>query len=266
MILIDKPFVSEFLMKTIEENALPVIMTKTARQFGLKSGPHLLEEQHAIRKARTATDLTFYTTSENAIGWITRNLAFTGLSEKIDCFKNKAKFRSLLKPIYPDFYFSEIELDQIDALSVDRIPMPFIIKPNIGFFSMGVYKVAHADEWDRTKACIRSEMDRVKGLYPVEVLKTTTFIIEQCIEGEEYAVDAYFNAAGEPVILNILKHVFSSEADVSDRVYITSKVIVENHLDQFHRFLKTVGAATGGQKLSRACRTETRPSRHGDPH
>jgi hypothetical protein len=245
LILIDKPFVSEFLKKTIEENNLPVVMTDAARQFNLANGPHLLEEIQAVQNARIDTDLTIYTTSENAIDWIARNLAFTGLPEKIDLFKNKAKFRSLLKSVCADFFFRVIELGQLETLPVNRIPMPFIIKPNVGFFSMGVYKVTHADEWHRTIAAIRAEMERVKGLYPAEVLKTTTFIVEQCIEGEEFAVDAYFNAAGDPVILGIFKHVFASKTDVSDRIYITSKTIIEAHHEAFHGFLKTVGKLSG---------------------
>jgi hypothetical protein len=75
----------------------------------------------------------------------------------------------------------------------------------------------------------------------MEVLNTTSFIIEQCIEGEEFAVDAYFNATGEPVILNIYQHIFSSSEDVSDRIYISSKEIIESNIDQFSGFLKETG-------------------------
>lgn len=61
----------------------------------------------------------------------------------------------------------------------------------------------------------------------MQVLDTGKFIIEENIEGEEFAVDAYFNSKEKPVILNILKHIFSSENDVSDRVYFTSKSVME---------------------------------------
>ena len=72
-------------------------------------------------------------------------------------------------------------------------------------------------------------------------MDTRSFIVEQLINGEEYAFDAYFNSAGEPVILSILKHVFSSDYDVSDRVYITSKEILESNLDEFTDFARKIG-------------------------
>jgi hypothetical protein len=84
-------------------------------------------------------------------------------------------------------------------------------------------------------------MDKNKSAYPEAVLNTSSFIIEQCIEGDEYAFDAYFNANGEPVVLSILKHTFASETDVSDRVYTTSKEIIEENLADFTHFAGRVG-------------------------
>jgi hypothetical protein len=84
-------------------------------------------------------------------------------------------------------------------------------------------------------------MDKNKSAYPEVVLNTSSFIIEQCIEGDEYAFDAYFNASGEPVVLSILKHTFASETDVSDRVYTTSKEIIEENLADFADFAGKIG-------------------------
>ena len=241
MIFVDKPFVSDFLKETIRKNAFPVVKTEIARELGFNNGPNMLDEEDAIQKAESSENISIYTTSENSIGWIARHLSSTDLPEKIDLFKDKAKFRTLTKPMYPDFYFMKVHLDELENLSVENIPMPFIIKPAVGFFSMAVHKVSDPGEWEQTKKAIKSEILSVKDLYPMEVLNTTSFIIEQCIEGEEFAVDAYFNAAGEPVILNIYQHMFSSSEDVSDRIYISSKEIIESNIDQFSVFLKETG-------------------------
>ena len=241
MIIVDKPFVSDFLKKTIEENSFPVVKTENAVKLGFSKGSNILSEEDAIQKAKSAENNLIYTTSENSIGWIDKHLSFTDLPHKIDIFKNKVKFRTLIKTMYPDFYFREIQLDELDKLSVESIPVPFIIKPAVGFFSMGVYKVTTPNEWQKVKIALTSELLNAKDLYPSEVLNTTSFIIEQCIEGEEFAIDAYFTASGEPVILNIYKHVFSSSGDVSDRVYISSKEIIESNIDQFSEFLVEVG-------------------------
>lgn len=132
-------------------------------------------------------------------------------------------------------------LEELANLSIKDIPLPFIIKPTAGFFSMGVYKVSRYEEWELVIDSINKEIDVIKGLYPTEVLDTSSFIIEQCINGAEFAVDAYFDSDGEPIVLNILEHVFSSADDLSDRVYMTSKNIIENNLVEFTEFTRHVG-------------------------
>lgn len=240
MIILDKPFVSDLLINTIEENHFPVLKSEVSVKLGFQKGSSLMTEDEAVENARGSVNNLIYTTSENSIGWIADHLSFTDLPEKIDLFKNKVKFRCLTETLYPDFYFREVQLDELDNLSIENIPMPFIIKPTVGFFSMGVYKISTQKEWMEAKQNLFSELFNVRDLYPKEVLNSTSFIIEQCIEGEEFAFDAYFNDVGEPVILNVYKHFFSSSEDVSDRVYISSKEIIESNIEQFSEFLVNV--------------------------
>jgi hypothetical protein len=249
MILVDKPYLSDFLKETSREYGIPIVDTRAARDvsargntdFGLRAAGYLIPEEKAIARFRSEPKTRLYTTSENAIGWIAENLAFSGLPAKIDVFKNKTKFRKLMRPLLPDFYFREIAFADLDALAIETIPLPFIIKPNVGFFSLGVHKVSSHEEWKRVKAQIQSEVAQKDNLYPAEVLDTTDFIIEEVIEGEEFAFDAYFDEKGDAVIVGIYKHLFSSENDVSDRIYITSKEIIEKNLADFTNWLRKVG-------------------------
>jgi len=134
-----------------------------------------------------------------------------------------------------------VAYDDLPALDVTELPLPFIIKPAVGFFSMGVYRVDEAEQWPATAAQIQAEMTRIAGLYPLEVMDGGTFIIEQVIEGAEFAVDAYFDGQGQPVILNILRHEFSSAHDMSDRLYLTSAPIMRQHYGQFRQLLVDIG-------------------------
>ena len=109
-------------------------------------GLNILDEEKAIQQAKSSENIMIYTTSENSIGWIAKHLSFTKLPQKIELFKDKVKFRTLIKKMYPDFYFREIQLCELDDLPLENIPMPFIIKPAVGFFSMGVYKVTESPE------------------------------------------------------------------------------------------------------------------------
>jgi len=245
MFFIDKPYVSDFFKMTVRDNAIPVVGTDIAKKLGLYSGTKIISEDRAIEIARESDNLIVYTTSENSIGWITKHLAFINLPEKIALFKDKLKFRELIKSIFPNFYFKKVRVEDLKKVLFNEMPLPFIIKPTVGFMSMGVYKVSNLEEWTNTIDSIIAEIDQIKDLYPTEVLDTSSFIIEQCINGEEFAVDAYYNSIGKPVILSILKHTFSSETDVSDRVYISSKKIIESNLEEFTAFVGKIGNLAG---------------------
>lgn len=245
MFFVDKPYVSDFFKMTVRDNAIPVVGTDIAKKLGLYGGTKVISEDRAIEMARELDNLTIYTTSENSIGWISKHLAFINLPEKIALFKDKLKFRELIKSIFPNFYFKKVRLEDLKKVQFNEMPLPFIIKPTVGFMSMGVYKVSNLEEWTNTIDSIIAGIDQIKDLYPAEVLDTSSFIIEQCINGEEFAVDAYYNSIGEPVILNILKHTFSSDTDVSDRVYISSKEIIESNLEEFTDFVGKIGNLAG---------------------
>ena len=241
MFLIDKPYVSDFLKKTLLDHNIPVVGTDAAKAFDIKSNTQVLNEIEAIELAQQDDNLKIYTNSENTIGWIIKHLGASDFARNIDLFKDKFKFRELIRPIFPDFYFKGVSLAELEKLSIEEIPLPFIIKPTAGFFSMGVYKISSYSEWETVVDSIHTEIEEIKNLYPTEVLDTSSFIIEQCINGAEFAVDAYFDSDGEPVVLNILEHVFSSADDLSDRVYMTSKNIIENNLEEFTEFARKVG-------------------------
>lgn len=239
MILLAQPFISELLKATIRNNNLSAIDTDNVI---INSELELINETCYINNFNFESDKKLYSTSENAIGWILKNLNFTDYPEKINFFKNKFLFRTQINEFFPDFSFMEVNFDKINSIVLEHFSFPFIIKPNVGFFSMGVHKVLSLNDWGIVKTKIISEINQLQNVYPEEVLNTTSFIIEQYAEGTEYAFDAYFNDIGEPVVLGIMKHVFASEKDVSDRVYYTSKNVIKENLSKFDKFLKQIGS------------------------
>lgn len=241
MFFADEPYISDFFKSTVKDNDIPVVGTDIIKELNLYSGTRVVSKSEVIDLAGKAKNPLIYTTSENAIGWISENLTFTDLPDKIELFKNKFKFRELTQSLFSGFYFKKVHVEDLDKIEFSELPLPFIIKPTVGFFSMGVYKVSDSKEWLTTIDLIKTEMEQIKDLYPAEVLDASSFIIEQCIEGDEFAVDAYFNELGEPVILSILHHTFSSDTDVSDRVYTTSKNIIEKNIEEFTEFVRKIG-------------------------
>jgi len=236
LILLDKPYVSDFLLQTIVENKIPVVKTAVAEELITSENIHWISKKDAIDKY-TNSNSKLYTNSENSIGWISKNLNSTNLPQQIGVFKNKIHFREAIKTYFPNYFFEGIPFSELKTYTPEKLQFPIIIKPAVGFFSVGVHKIFSLNDWNATVEKVIHEVENLKEIYPKEVIDTTDFILEECIEGEEFAIDSYIDENGKPVILNILHHYFSSDADVSDRVYSTSKEIIENNYDKVFDFL-----------------------------
>jgi hypothetical protein len=244
MIIIDKPYVSDFLITTIKENNIQIISTTNAREMIKDESLSWISEKEARYIFDNNPETRVYTNSENSISWIEKNFSSSNLPTQINIFKNKIKFRELIKDSFPDYFFLGTKYGDLRKIVIEEIKFPFIIKPAVGFFSLAVHKVDDIHQWNRVLDKIETEIEQLKGIYPKEVVDITDFIFEEYIEGEEYAIDCYYDEKGEPVILNILHHIFSSESDVSDRIYSTSKEIMEKYSSVIQDFLITIGAKT----------------------
>lgn len=241
MIIAELPYVSDFLKKTVVYNQFDLIQTENTSQIFESLYPRKLNANKAIEAFKKNKNQKLFTNSENSIAWIIQNLSFTDLPRQIELFKNKVKFREFMQPLHPHYFFQEIDFKALSSVDIAAFPAQFVIKPAVGFFSMGVYMVNSHDEWPTIVAAIQTEIEQVKSIYPAEVFNHTKFIAEEIIEGDEYAFDAYYSASGEPVILNIFRHPFASGDDVSDRVYLTSKEVVTENLDRFTNWLAEIG-------------------------
>jgi hypothetical protein len=245
MIILDGPYISDFLLNTLQHNKIPVIHNEVAQEYAAGRDLNLLAKSQAIAQFNGNGYPLLYTNSENSIGWIENHLEHTHLPGQIKLFKNKVLFRYLLCDLYPGYFYKSVPVDSIDEVDISTFPLPFIIKPAVGFFSLGVYKIENVDDWQSTVGKIKKEIELIKDLYPPEVLHTGEFIVEECIEGDEFAIDCYFNQSGKLVILNIMKHIFASGTDVNDRVYITSKEIIEKYQPPLTAFLMEIGKRAG---------------------
>jgi len=244
MLLLDKPYISDFLRETAIRNALPVLDTPVSRG-ALGSCPCLTSGDEFLRLIRQGGSRRLYSNSENAIDWIGANLGFTEIPERVRLFKDKVAFREMLRPMYPEFVFRGVPLSELHTVDPADFAKPFVIKPAVGFFSLGVHVVESDAQWPDTVDAIRQEAQSIASQYPAQVLGLDMFIIEETISGEEFAVDVYWDEAGNPVILNILAHLFPDATSVNDRVYITSRAVVEPNLERFTKALEEMGRLAG---------------------
>lgn len=249
MILLDFPYVSDFLKETIVTNQIPVIATAEAKTIMHDQSVNWICEMEARESFKKNPLQKLYTNSENSISWVHKHLPNSPKAHLIEVFKNKYKFRELIKDAYPSYFFQKVSLDALEHVDVSRLSFPFIIKPSVGFFSLAVFKVDKPEDWKVTVSQIHETVSKIQDMYPSEVVDNTEFILESYIKGDEYAFDCYFDAEGNPVVLNILKHLFASESDVSDRVYCTSEEIFIEMYEPIVSFLKMVGSKVNLQNF-----------------
>ncbi len=233
MFILENPYVSKLLLETAEKNQFEVLDNSVAREY-----------DYNLNFVNDCCD-KIYSNSENSINWVLENMLNSNTARLINICKNKFEFRKALKSVFPKFFFTEIAFDNLDKVDISSFPEQFIIKPSVGFLSMGVHKVSSHSQWENVVEQLKSEAENFASNFPEAVLSSSSFIAEEIIKGDEFAVDAYYDENGKPVILNIFQHPFVSEDDVSDRAYISSKEIIEANLEQFEKVLTDIGNTLG---------------------
>ena len=248
MIVLDEPYVSEPLITWLVESQHSVLDNDMAQRI-VKQGRALNLTGADEAAERINAGERVYTNSENALSWIVENTANASLAHAIDLFKDKAAMRRALAALDPDLFFKTCSIDELFKLDFTRLETPFVLKPSVGFCSVGVYAIQNREDWEHALSDIKSNASSWHDLYPESVIGAGSFILEGYIEGTEYALDAYFDEQGHAHILNVLRHDFSSPDDTSDRMYVTSAAIVRENAAVFSAWLDRVNALVGARNF-----------------
>lgn len=248
MIVLDEPYVSEPLIDWLEASGHPVLDNAVSRCIAEEGhGLTLVDAAEATRRIDAGERV--YTNSENALAWIVENVSNAGLVRAIELFKDKAAMRRALAGLDPDLFFKTCSIDELFKLDFEHLPLPFVLKPSVGFCSVGVYAIHSREDWERALADIQKNASSWHDRYPESVIGSGSFILEGYLEGTEYALDAYFDENGAAHVLNVLRHDFSSPEDTSDRMYVTSAAIVRENGPAFAAWLDRVNALVGARNF-----------------
>ncbi|WP_147819988.1 ATP-grasp domain-containing protein [Salidesulfovibrio onnuriiensis] len=240
MIVLAPPYVSDILRASVERQGLAVLDTPEARAL---CGDEL---KYADAKTFAAgLGRRLYTNSESTLQDVFELFGHTDIPRMAHACKDKVRFRELTAAIFRDYWFTSGSLDELESMDADTLRFPLVVKPARGFFSMGVHCVDTAEDWLPVLEKLRTEIAAFNANYPADVVDAGRFIVEQAIDGDEYAMDVYWDNDGNAVLLNILKHIFASGDDVGDRLYLTSPEIIEAHLERFTRVMQDIGDACG---------------------
>lgn len=238
MIMLEEPFVSETLIAWLEDSRHPVLDNAMARRIAADRAIALCSENEAVRRIEDGERL--YTSSENALAWLAQHVKSEAITRPIEVFKDKALMRRVLAPLDPGFFFMTCSADELSSLDFSELKPPFVLKPSVGFCSVGVYAIADEGDWSAALADIEGNASSWQDMYPESVIGASEFVLEGYIEGTEYAIDAYWDADGKAHVLDVLRHDFASPSDTSDRMYCTSASIVSETAPRFAAWLDRV--------------------------
>ena len=233
MVILERPFASDMMVETLEKNGIPVLKNEMSQERVL-NGKVLSDNEFCEEYKKTGK---LYTVSENALGLIYDHIQDKLFLDGISIVKDKSAFRKICRDIYPDFFFKEVNINEMAQLNTDSIVFPCVIKPSVGFLSKGVFVVHNPEEYRKAVETLQQDFAKAGADFPEFVVGKSRFLIEEYIHGEEYAVDAYYDENENPVILNIFHHKFMDESDTSDRLYMTSKGLFDQYEEPFTRFL-----------------------------
>ena len=246
MYIIEKPFVSEYLIDAIINRDWVVLSNETIDTCGLEEDVlNLWSTEKATEYYLKQEFPLIYSNSELAVKWIVENLPQSNLTKYIKAFKDKFAFREMMKDMYPDFYFKSLEYLDINYIEKDELSFPLVIKPSVGFLNFGVRVVEEPDKWDAVVKTLHKEIATNKSKYDENVINSAIILIEEYIKGDDFSVDAYYDRNGVPVILNIFKRLYKDGDSVCEKLYITSASLMVQYMSKFTLFLNQLGEKLG---------------------
>jgi len=200
-------------------------------QFGVKL---LTENALAESNIQFNEDDKLYVPSQSALELVMARMNSPERLTHIQQLSDKYQCRDIMRPLFPDFFYATQPLADItpDMFAPNR---KYVIKPQKGFFSIGVKIIENPCKVMDLVAEMQSEL-AANGGFSESIFSHDTVIIEEFIEGEEYAVDMFYSATGEPIITNITYHPLPYKADYHHVLYYSNYRIFQHLYSQAETF------------------------------
>ncbi|MGB3639060.1 MAG: ATP-grasp domain-containing protein [Rivularia sp. (in: cyanobacteria)] len=177
---------------------------------------------------------------EASLSFILDNLPQQNL-DRVNAFKNKAIFRELVKELYPNLFYLELTREALQDFRFPESVETVVIKPSFGTTSIGIRTVDRQQEWEKAVNSVLKDIDIAKEHMNPTMLNDSSFLVEEYVEGDEFACDGFWDANGKTVITGIYQHPFASSLDVSDTLYYTSTKVVAETIEQTMQVLDHIG-------------------------
>lgn len=201
----------------------------------------ILSEQDLKERSFTFNETSIVAiTTESVIDAVKDNIIGVNKKRAITLLKDKVLFRETVAPFFPDFTFRKIAVDDLANCNISK---KMVVKPQKGFFATAVKIIDENSNLKTIAKVLKEELLEKGKLFSDAILSSTTLILEDYIDGEEYAVDMYYDNEGTPHILNIYAHPSPRHKEYLHMMYYTSRTIfnqLEEKVIQFYTNLNTI--------------------------
>jgi hypothetical protein len=123
--------------------------------------------------------------------------------------------------MYPQLYYNKININDVPKFILPNINKKYFIKPQKGFFGVGVKQIDHKTDLSKLTKQLKKEIKQGGQFFSNEVFTADDFLIEENIEGEEYTFDLFYNEQGKPIIVSFCHHPMSAIKDYFHLLYYT---------------------------------------------
>ncbi|MEO0841732.1 MAG: ATP-grasp domain-containing protein [Cyanobacteria bacterium J06643_5] len=242
---ISGPVLSPTLLKAIELWNIPV--------YAQQITPVLPESINILKNREIASfiqdkDAVVIMNWEASLAFIIDNFPEQKLNQ-VNAFKNKAVFREVVKELYPNLFYQELTRDELQDFQFPESVNTVVLKPSLGTASIGIRTVQGQHEWKEAVLSVLRDIDKAKQQMNRTMLNDDSFLVEEFVDGDEFACDGFWDANGKTVITGIYQHPFASSLDVSDTVYYTSTKVVAETIKPTIKVLEHIGSKLGMRRF-----------------
>ncbi|MEA5594985.1 ATP-grasp domain-containing protein [Rivularia sp. UHCC 0363] len=242
---ISGPVISPTLLRAIQTCDIPVYVQPPTS--ALPETINILQDAEAVSLIQNENAIAIMNW-EASLSFILENLPQQRLNQ-VNAFKNKATFRKLVKELYPNLFYVELTRDNLLDFRLPEEVETVVLKPSLGTASIGIRTVHGQQQWEKAVDSVIKDIDIAKEHMNPAMLNDSSFLVEEFVDGDEFACDGFWNANGKTVITGIYQHPFASSLDVSDTVYYTSKKVVAETIEPTIQVLEHIGNKLGMRRF-----------------
>lgn len=222
------------LLYSMKESGIAVYLSEEDLKFS-SIRFHIADKIYSVAGESAIAEILAQTDSQHTI-------------QVIDRLQNKYKFRQLIASLFPDFEFKSIPLNELHKETITP-GKTLVVKPLKGFFAAAVRTVSHTSNLTKVQEEIQSELRHYLQFFPPSVISQTDLLLEDYIQGEEYAIDLFFSASGRPEIVNIYHHPMHQREEYIHTLYYSNYAIFTQLYDQAFEFFSKLNQILEARNL-----------------